>query len=145
MVKELTYAVELLIEYWQRQEIAIVREDCLFNNIIIKYNDFKYLYYRVDGMKKLYPNYGDKNGFLFYPLINVEPYEKMNSESKHEHNTLFVFADCMQGCWIYAIRIINEYDYEIVLIKPDGKWNKICNKLIDFIYLYLNDSHILYN
>ena len=81
--------VSRLIEHWEKQNIGIVPmsvneiESLLKKNAIPLPNDLKEFYSKANGMKSLYPNEIDEEGFLFYPVEAI-----ISAEDEFENSGL---------------------------------------------------------
>ncbi|RFS26269.1 SMI1/KNR4 family protein [Chitinophaga silvatica] len=146
--------IEKMIRHWNNQNIPINQLNPQRLLDFEKYrdiqlpHDFKEFYLRINGMESHFPNYTDSEGFLFYPLnywISAEN-EFMLTEHSSSFSKILIFADYMQKCWWYGVKL-NDSDgtYEIGIIPYKEKFKVITDSLAEFIDYYLQDSAILYN
>jgi hypothetical protein len=141
-----------LVQYWENQSIKIsglTKEK--IKNIekdkgITLPLDFVNFYRKVNGMEDLYPNWHDKEGFLFYPLEMVINYkEGVGFEVSPSVGNVLIFVDYLQKCWWYGVDVVSENEYTIGIIADGNTFKPITNSLFDFIRLYLLDSPVLYD
>jgi hypothetical protein len=145
-------AANQLLEFWRKQKILSppnTLDDILyfqFSKNIQLPGDFRHLFMMTNGMANLFPNYFDNEGFLFYPLqelTTVEDELDINRDSSVEQ--CIIFAEFMHKSWWYAVKFSKfEDDYEIGIIPSVDKFKVITKNLAEFIYLYINDSSVLY-
>ncbi len=115
--------------------------------------DFCQLFLSVNGMKGLFPNYFDKEGFLFYPLQGlVIRSEAMKSDPagyiadpEGTRDNDVIFADFMNESWWYAFSCEpGPNEYTIGLVIGAKEYLPLTRSLQHFIDLYLEDSILLY-
>jgi len=145
-------AVNLLLQFWKKQGIKILPKTANEVKVLQKNkgfelpNDFTELYIRVNGMKTLYPNEIDAEGFLFYPIEAVisvgNEFEGSLLENKEK---IFIFAEYMHRSWWYGFERINSEQYIIGIIPDKDTFKPITNSLAEFIELYIEDSSKLYD
>lgn len=149
---EIEKAIDLLVEYWSGQDIAIISKPARYIESVQKAanlllpSDFKTLYCHVNGMEALYPNETDKEGFLFYPIeaiVSVDKEFEASGLANKEH--IYVFADYMHKSWWYGVEINDNASYEIGIIPDKNTFTPVTNSLIEFIKLYIDDSSKLYD
>jgi len=152
-VTEIEVAIEQLLQFWRKQKILSppnTLDDILnfeFSNSINLPDDFRRLYMVSNGMVKLYPNYFDEEGFLFYPLQELTSLEEEFNLSKgYYEETCILFAEFMHKSWWYGVRFSKFADkYEIGIISSVERFKVITRNLCEFIQLYITDSPILYD
>lgn len=133
-----------LITYWRNNNISIKKKSMLEINEILRKrklvlpNDFKLLYKYANGADKY-----DKEGFLFYSIEHIVSVSKKFSTDNKLNNVL-LFADYLQQSWWYGLNIIDNNNYQIGIIPNNNYFKIITTSLSDFIKLYLQDSHLLY-
>lgn len=145
-------AISLLIENWKKQNINITPmsnreiESFIKKTTIPLPNDFKELYSKVNGMKNLYPNEIDEEGFLFYPIESIISAENEfeNSELRNK-SKIYIFAEYMHKSWWYGLEIISDENYVIGIIPDKDTFKPITNSLSVFIELYIENSSKLYD
>ena len=145
-------AISLLIEYWEKQNIAIIPtsireiERLMKKGIVSLPNDFKELYSHVNGMKNLYPNEIDKEGFLFYPIESIvsAAREFENSELRSK-NKIYIFAEYMHKSWWYGLEMISDNNYVIGILPDKNTFKPLTHSLSEFIELYVENSSKLYD
>jgi len=100
----------------------------------------------TNGMANLFPNEMDDGGFLFYPLQELTTSEEeFEKDSINFVENCIIFAEYMHKSWWYGVRFSKFGDsYEIGLIPTADKFKLITRNLGEFIYLYMNNSSILY-
>jgi len=140
-----------LLELWKTQNISIdiINQDYIDEVQISKHlklpQDFIDFYKIVNGMKSLYPDEIDDEGFLFYPVENIIA---LNLEFERDdlglNETTFIFAEYMHKSWWYGFRLIDSNIYEIGIITDYDRFKKITNSLAEFIVLYVENSPLLY-
>ena len=111
-------------------------------------HDFIVLYKNANGMDSFYPNYTDKEGFLFYPVEKLICHDEEVEWRKGETPALddvWVFAEYMHKSWWYGFRVLENESYEIGIIPSRNVFKYITNSLSDFINLYIHDDNELYN
>ncbi|MBW8684708.1 SMI1/KNR4 family protein [Chitinophaga rhizophila] len=149
----LTNNLAMLTEYWKNQNIDIVQNfdyeiDAFQKDAKVELpDDFRIYYLTMNGMSSHFPNWMDKNGFLFYPLEEVEPFNKIFKKrwGNRDKKNILIFAEYMHKSWWYGIRIDNVKNaYEIGIISDEDQFKPISNSLSDFIQFYLQDASILY-
>ncbi len=144
--KELINTVHEVKTYWQSQGIkhdhVNVNLSCVFKDIK-KSKDFSCFFAEVNGMTNLYPNYSDKNGFLFYPCDRLIYAKNCISNCSKIVENYIIFADYMQMSWWYAVKFDNN-KYTIVIIENKEKFRFITDKLENFLSYYLLDSEEIY-
>ena len=143
-----------LVNYWEAQSIqvsSISKNDIeiwqLNRGIILPY-DFMQYFLIVNGMKFVYPDGFDKEGFLFYPiegLITVDEEFSNQIQHKNKIQNILIFAEYMHKSWWYGVRKISNENYEIGIIPHEKSFKIITNSLDEFLKLYLINSPILYS
>lgn len=110
-------------------------------------DQFVRYFLRIDGMKSLYPESFDKEGFLFYPLNAIVTFsEEFDTKEREDLKKSFVFAEYMHKSWWYGVQIdCGKEMYKIGIIREIGHFKPITNSLADFILLYLCNDTLLYN
>lgn len=149
---EIENAAKQLLEFWRNQKIlspANTLDDILyfeFSRNMQLPDDFRSLFMMTNGMVNLFPNYFDNEGFLFYPLQELTTLKDefdINKSSAVEH--CLIFAEFMHKSWWYAVKFSKFMEnYEIGIIPSVDKFKVITRNLGEFIYLYMNDSPVLY-
>jgi len=143
---------EQLLEYWRRQKISSppnTLDDILyfeFSKKIRLPEDFRRFFMITNGMVNLFPNYFDSEGFLFYPLQEINTLDdEFNIERDKPDEHCLIFAEFMHKSWWYAVRFSKPADYyEIGIIPSVGRFKIITENLVEFIDLYMKDASILY-
>ena|ERR1700759_1975046 len=145
-------AVEKLLKFWKDQQIVSVGnslDDILnfeFSRSMQLPDDFRRLFMMTNGMINLFPNDFDEEGYLFYPLQELARLEdefELSRQSYTEH--CLIFAEYMHKSWWYGVKFSKfESEYEIGIISSADKFKAITRNLGEFIYLYMNDSPVLY-
>jgi len=108
-------------------------------------NDLKFFYSEVNGMNGNYPDDMDDNGFLFYPVQHVLPYNKEFNSNNLDMNAVYIFAEYLHKSWWYAFKNGSDSNtYRIMVIFSKDDFRFISNSLAEFIELYLCDSPALY-
>ena len=108
----------------------------------------------VDGMDMtLTRDYQDRNGFSFWPLSKIR--SAADEAKRHpegywgfpHQDALFVFADYLDWCWAYAIRLESSLteDSPVFLLGKKEFPIRIGNSFREFAELYLIDSPLLYD
>lgn len=151
-VKNITQAVQTLIEFWEKQRLKIVPAKMDEIKAFQKRtgyelpSDFEEFYSQVNGMEGFYPNDIEENGFLFYPIEAVTPVIKefKNSEMRNV-SKVFIFCDYMHRSWWYGCEVIDSDNYIIGIIPDRNSFKPITHSLIEFIELYISDSSKLYD
>jgi len=146
-------SLEELIEHWKNQGIEIVRgfdyQIDAFEKVaeIELPGDFREYFRTVNGMPSHFPDWMDKEGFLFYPIEEVEPFNKVFKKrwGNRDKRNIFVFAEYLHKSWWYGVRLSDVKDtYEIGIIPDEDQFKPITNSLPDFIQFYLQDAALLY-
>ncbi len=137
--------------YWLAQglEVAVVRyqdvlaaEKALGYPLPPDYRDFL----SVAGL----PYRDDKEGFLFWPLMDLAPaYDVLlNAGSGEiEDKTAIVFADYLQECWWYQIWISGPLTGKVSLVlgtDDNSDPQAPIGTFSEFLEAYLVDSELLY-
>ncbi|MBS1660913.1 MAG: SMI1/KNR4 family protein [Bacteroidetes bacterium] len=153
MLPEIETDINQLIEFWNNKAIPSPPNplnDILHfessKNLYLP-DDFKTLYQMTNGMPTLYPNYFDKEGFLFYPLEElISPDNEFNLNKSNPDEHCLIFANFMHKSWWYAVKFSKfTHGYEIGIIPSANKFKVITKNLGDFIHLYMEDSPFLYD
>ncbi len=143
-VKNLNFMSDLLIEHWKLQGIPIIRSDLVKDNPLLPM-DFIEFYEKVNGMKSLYPNYTDNEGFLFYPIESIIAVEEEMEGYGTTNDAIYLFAEYMHKSWWYGFKLEENGFYKIGIIPYENRFKTIANDLATFIHLYIEDSPILYD
>lgn len=110
-VIEIEIASRQLLKFWEKQKILSPPnslDDILhfeFSKSIQLPGDFRYLFMTTNGMVGLFPNYFDKEGFLFYPLEELTALQDefgISGDGAAEH--CLIFAEFMHKSWWYAVK-----------------------------------------
>lgn len=143
--------IETLISYWEKQDIVI---NSISMNEIDNFQkkkksslpaDFQQFYAMVNGMGECYPNYMDKEGFLFYPLEAIDSVQnELTWATMANREMIFIFAEYLHRSWWYAFELMSDGSYTIGIIATDN-FKPITNSLSEFIELYMEDASILYD
>ncbi|PIF43382.1 SMI1/KNR4 family protein SUKH-1 [Chryseobacterium sp. 52] len=151
-IKKLQDVITDLIVFWKKQNILICptseqKISEFQKNRYFKFPaDFLEFYSKVDGMKTLYPNENDHEGFLFYPLdavISVS--NEFGDSALINKDQIFLFADYMHKSWWYGFELISADNYVIGIFSDKNSFKPITNSLADFIEMYMKDSPKLYD
>jgi hypothetical protein len=152
----LRHSIEELLRYWQEQNIVsqgVTAADIhkAEKRLGIKLpSDIIRLYERANGMETLYPNYTDKEGFLFHPIQELTTFDH---EFRHEGNEgalngsrCIIFLNYLQRSWYYGILIKPDRpdEYEIIIIPDASRYKTICASISEFIRIYISNSELLY-
>ena len=150
-MKNIELTIDRLINFWESQNIVIVKGDpattaavedayqCRFPS------DLRLYFSKVDGMKNLFPNETDNEGFLFYPIQEIRCVKDVFQDFTGENaQNIFVFADYLQQSWYYAFEILDSNTYSIGIMPYRDSYQEICSSLDEFIDLYIIDSDRLY-
>lgn len=156
--KMMQSAIDNLLIYWENQNIKSKgkKQDEIENieaRLKIKFpQDVKQYFQMVNGMEKLYPNYTDHEGFLFYPLEHLTTYqEEFDLKSTNEfmlNYQCIIFSNYMQKSWWYGILYKKDESpdqYSIVIIPNSDSYKVISNSFAEFIAYYINDSPKMYD
>ena len=149
----LVSCISKLVAFWERQGIVsngIDRSQILAKEESLGFKipeDLKLLYEQVNGMERLYPNYLDEYGFLFYPLENLEII-KLKSDSFGPDITFecLCFANYLHRSWSYGVvgNHTASSGYSILLIGSQFDYRVLSNDLQDFLEKYLVDDSAIY-
>lgn len=147
---ELKKALSEVLYYWQSQKLQI-SSGCSDQEIKIFENrtgvslpiDFQDYFRLTNGLNYQYPNESDTNGFLFYPLNEIEIVPRNNTEL--ENFPIIIFADYMQKSWEYYAKLIDQDKYEIGIRPSRNTFKYITSALADFLHYYVTDDEILYS
>lgn len=141
-----------LLDFWRSQKIKISSKPLKEIELIERErnlklpNDFKEFYSIVNGMIDLYPNEFDEEGFLFYPVNAIL---SANSEFLNcnliNKDKIFIFAEYMHKSWWYGFEFKERNEYIIGIISDSSSFKPVTNSLVEFIELYLENSHKLYD
>lgn len=141
-----------LVTYWKDQGIKIANgkkeiEITSFeeDNGILFPLEFRQYLSRVNGMEFSYPNEGDSNGFLFYPLENLELYK--NPFKENMSNSVLIFADYLHRSWWYGLIIKANVNEASIVLLPTLNCNNyqfITNSFLEFIEFYMLNSEKIY-
>ena len=139
--------------FWAQQNIVSppnTLDDLLhfeFSKSIKLPDDFRQLFMMTNGMVSLYPNYFDKEGFLFYPLEELTIIdEELNMPCAIDADHCLIFAEFMHKSWWYGVKFSKFSDeYEIGLVCSADRFKVITRNLAEFLQLYMQDASILYD
>ncbi|MDJ1504770.1 SMI1/KNR4 family protein [Xanthocytophaga agilis] len=144
--------INLLIDYWKKQNIRIIPrtiaeiEDIEKTNKIVLPDDLKKLYSRVNGMDIRYSIDYDEQGFSFYPIEDIiSSTMKFPGHILAEKKSLYVFADYLTASWWYGVEVKADNKYTIGIIPHRDEFKPITDSLSEFIELYIADSPQLYD
>lgn len=154
-IVEIEVAAKQLSEFWKNQNIVSdpnTLDDLLyfeFSRCMQLPEDFRRLFMMTNGMVNLFPNYFDKEGFLFYPLrelILIEDEFNVPENKVDDVECCLIFAEFMHKSWWYGVKFSKlEDSYEIGIIPSVDRFKKISRNLGEFIHLYMNNSSVLYD
>lgn len=154
---KLRQSINSLLEHWEKQGIKSVGRSVdemalIETKLSISLpQDIKDYFRVVNGMEPLYPNYSDREGFLFYPLEKLTTYEKefgVKSAKALVGKQCVIFLDYLQKSWWYGILTeINESpnNYAIIIIPNTERYKIVATSFAEFIDLYISDSPMLYD
>jgi hypothetical protein len=141
MVITSNHTVSEIIDFWKNQQIDLTHitlkyiAQVMTEKALVLPIDFVNFYLQVNGMEKLYPNYSDGEGFLFYP-VEALYYAK--------DNKTLVFADYMQCSWWYGVQVETEEKYTIGILPTLDTFVPITASLDEFMNWYRQDGTELY-
>jgi hypothetical protein len=150
----LNEAIEKLLEYWKKQKISskpnsVEKIEETEKRLEIELpDDFKILFLRTNGLKDQYPNYTDKEGFLFYPLEFLIRCKDEFNETNSITSECILFMNYLHKSWWFGVLIDSKKvskTYSIVIIPNSKEYKVITNSLSEFIKLYIEDREELYN
>jgi len=156
---EISNVLDRLVKYWQEESIPLAsgttgNEIAGFENVkgIRLPAEFHQYFTTVNGMESFYPNYTDSNGFLFYPLEELNLFEDefagypaMELNLDLVNKKCLIFANYLHKSWTYGVVIGRDTgEYSIVKILDHSRYVAIANSLSDFLEKYLVDADILY-
>jgi len=151
-IKNTLLIINLLIGYWRKQSIDIIPksisdiESLVTQNAILLPSDFKELYSKVNGMKNLYPNEMDEEGFLFYPIeAIISAKDEFENSELINKDRVYIFAEYMHKSWWYGLEVISDNKYTIGIIPDKNTFKPITNSLVEFMELYIDNSTKLYD
>jgi hypothetical protein len=113
--------------------------------------DFREYFLDVNGMLQRGGQDCDPNGFAFWPLGHVKSVREEYAEHSTalpevpEPHVYFVFADYLQWCWAYAIRLYDKpVGSNLIITVGTLKTRVIASSFTEFVGLYLWDAKELY-
>lgn len=137
------YLISQGIPIFEAEETSLQEWTSTYGRSLPK--DFQDFYRAANGMMSLYPNYSDKEGFLWYPIEVVEPIKVRGSNPwKAGESDVYEFADYLSSCWWYGFRLAENDLYEIGLVPTPTQFIPITKSLAHFIELYVADASALY-
>jgi hypothetical protein len=141
MVITSNHAVLETIDFWKSQQIDTTHitlkyiAQVMTEKAFVLPIDFVNFYLQVNGMEKLYPNYSDTEGFLFYPVEALY---------YTQDNQTLVFADYMQCSWWYGVQAETEEKYTIGILPTRDQFIPLTNSLEEFLGWYRQDHEMMY-
>jgi len=142
-----------LLKYWNSQRIAYVpaklqEVEAAESSLGTRFpDDFRRYLLEVNGTRDM-----DTNYFEFYPLDKLKKWTEVDprfldipdhAPDSFRPEDFLVFADYLQLCWGYAIRIDGEKRGEIIHWGMLS-YSPICPSFSTFIELYLADDKRIY-
>jgi len=151
-MEDLSSSIEKVIHFWKAQNIKIVPkaiEEILYvskTNALQLPGDFIELYRQANGMRELYPNYTDAEGFLIYPIeAIVSAREEFGEAAPLGKRKIFIFSDYLIKCWWYGYEAFDDGSYAIGIVESRDDFRPITNSLAEFLELYMVDSDRMYD
>ena len=147
-----------LVEHWTLRGLGIadgnsesvVRAFELKHGVILPV-DFREYLLSVDGMMQLHGHDCDPLWFAFWPLDRIRNAQEECSKPRMSLPKVanlanyFVFADYLQWCWAYAIRLSGDRsDRNPVFAIGSLNDGEIASSFSDFVDLYISDAKQLY-
>lgn len=145
-----------LLSYWKGQPISIrppvndeILRDFEGSYGITLLEDVRDYYEHSDGFAQVFESetkrYWDKQGFNFYPLSKVVPVDSIYDGdcSFPGSNDYYVFADYLDWCWGYAVRLAPNASTVVIIGKRD-KPVLVAETFNKFVDLYIANHDAIY-
>jgi hypothetical protein len=149
-------AVDQLVGHWQSHGLSLAEgvQPKALDEFESTYSitlpaDVREYFERVNGMLQIAGSDVDGNHFAFWPIEHVRPMTVELQEWSGPvpfvafPESYFVFADYMQSCWAYAIRLGSNND-DVLLIGGHDPAPVVAHSFAEFVRLYLEDAPALY-
>jgi hypothetical protein len=150
-------SIEKLLAHWRSIDLRIpsgnspaVISDFEARHHVIFPDDFHEYFLAVNGMSRVVGHDCDKNGFSFWQLERVKPASGETQKNKslllsvEQPDHYFLFADYLQWCWAYAIRLGPDTCPNDVILVGTLKPQKAASTFSEFLELYFRDAKELY-
>lgn len=150
-----------LVTHWRSFNLLLargspeekVREFEIRNNVMLPL-DFREYLLHVNGMLQAGGHDCDPNGFAFWPRARLRSVREESSGHSYlpyllpgipDPDGYFVFADYLQWCWAYVIRLgVRLIDGGQVIHVGKLRPNVLAASFTEFVNLYLRDARELY-